>query len=252
MFTFMQRIPETSPRFAYPMEWDNLAVLPVSTFDHWWTTQIRFKARNKARQAEKKGVTLREMPFDESLVRGIWEIYNECPVRQGRRFSHYGKDIETVHSDEATFLDSSIFLGAFLEGKLIGFAKLVTDDARSQAGLMNIVSMIRHRDKAPTNALIVQAVRSCAARGISHLVYSNFAYANKQWDGISEFKESNGFQRIDLPRYYVPLNLRGKTALRLGLHHRLVEHLPESAVTRLRELRNTWYNRRLKPAAAAS
>jgi hypothetical protein len=252
MFTFMQRIPETSPRFAYPMEWDNLAVLPVSTFDHWWTTQIRFKARNKARQAEKKGVTLREMPFDESLVRGIWEIYNECPVRQGRRFSHYGKDIETVHSDEATFLDSSIFLGAFLEGKLIGFAKLVTDDARSQAGLMNIVSMIRHRDKAPTNALIVQAVRSCAARGISHLVYSNFAYANKQWDGISEFKESNGFQRIDLPRYYVPLNLRGKTALRLGLHHRLVEHLPESAVTRLRELRNTWYNRRLKPADAAS
>ena len=33
LFTFMQRLPETSPKYAYPMEWDNLAALPVSTFD---------------------------------------------------------------------------------------------------------------------------------------------------------------------------------------------------------------------------
>jgi hypothetical protein len=96
LFTFMQRLPETSPKYAYPMEWDNLAVLLVSTFDRWWTQQIGFKARNKAKQAEKKGVTLREVPFDDALVRGIWEIYNECPVRQGRPFTHYGKDVETV------------------------------------------------------------------------------------------------------------------------------------------------------------
>ena len=55
LFTFMQRLPETSPKYAYPMEWDNLAVLPVSTFDHWWTQQIGFKARNRARQAERRG-----------------------------------------------------------------------------------------------------------------------------------------------------------------------------------------------------
>ena len=96
LFTFMQRLPETSPKFAYPMEWDNLAVLPVSTFEHWWNEQIGFKARNKAKQAERKGVVIREVPFDDALVRGIWEVYNECPVRQGRRFRHYGKDIEAV------------------------------------------------------------------------------------------------------------------------------------------------------------
>src|SRR5437667_12463908 len=54
LFTFLQRLPETSPKYAYPMEWDNLAVLPVSTFNYWWTQQIGFKARNKAKQAEKK------------------------------------------------------------------------------------------------------------------------------------------------------------------------------------------------------
>jgi len=252
LFTFMQKLPETSPKYAYPMEWDNLAVLPVSTLDHWWTHQIRFKARNKARQAEKKGITLREVPFDDVLVRGIWEIYNECPVRQGRRFSHYGKDIETVRREEATFLDSSIFIGAFLNDKLIGFVKLTTDDTLTQAGLMNIVSMIQHRDKAPTNALIAHAVRTCAERKIPYLVYSNFSYGKKQRDGISEFKESNGFQRMELPRYYVPLTRMGWAALRLGLHHRLADRLPEPLVANLRELRNAWYNRRFHAATEAS
>src|SRR6266566_9017549 len=114
LFTFMQKLPETSPKYRYPMEWDNLAALPVSTFDQWWNEQIGFKARNKAKQAEKKGVSLREVPFDDALVRGIWTIYNECPVRQGKPFAHYGKNLETVHREEATYLDSSIFIGAFL------------------------------------------------------------------------------------------------------------------------------------------
>ena len=37
LFTFMQKLPETSRKYSYLMEWDNLAVLPVSTFDQWWT-----------------------------------------------------------------------------------------------------------------------------------------------------------------------------------------------------------------------
>jgi len=35
LFTFMQRVQETEPKYSYPMEWDNFAALPVSTFDHW-------------------------------------------------------------------------------------------------------------------------------------------------------------------------------------------------------------------------
>ena len=205
LFTFTQRLPETSPKYTYPMEWDNLAVLPVSTFDHWFTHQIRSFPRNRARQAEKRGVTLREVPFDAALVQGIWEVYNECPVRQGKRFAHYGMSLERVRGHAGTFLDSSIFIGAFLGQELIGFAKLTCDETRTQANLMHIVAMIRHRDKAPTNALLAQAVRSCAERGIPYLVYLNFSYGKKQRDSLSDFKERNGFQRIDLPRYYVPL-----------------------------------------------
>ena len=252
LFTFVQKLPDTTPKFTYPMEWDNFAAIHISTFNDWWTKQIGFKARNKAKQAEKKGVVIREVPFSEELVSGIWEIYNECPVRQGRKFPHYGKSLETVYREEATYLDSSIFIGAFWENKLIGFIKLVSNQTRTQAGLMNIVSLIQHRDKAPTNALVAQAVRACADRGIAYLVYSGFSYGKKLRDSLSDFKERNGFQRIEVPRYYVPLTPLGKLALRFGLHHRLLDHLPESAAAKLREFRETYYNRKLQAATEAS
>jgi hypothetical protein len=243
-FTFLQRLPETSPQYSYPMEWDNLAVVKIDSFDQWWNEQLGFKARNKAKQAEKKGAILREVPFDDALAKGIWEIYNETPIRQGRKFPHYGKTFERVCREAATFLDCSIFLGAFFEDKLIGFAKLTIDETGTQAGLMHIISMVQHREKAPTNALIAQAVRACAQRGIRYLSYAHFAYGNKTHDSLSDFKERSGFKRINLPRYYIPLTLRGRVALSLGLHLSLHHHLPESLIIRLRRYRADWYNRK--------
>ena len=252
LFTFMQRLPAGPPKHNYPMEWDNFAAVPISTFEHWWNKQIGFKARNKAKQAEKKGVVLREVPFSDELVKGIWEIYNECPIRQGRSFPHYGKDLETIRHEEATYLDSSTFVGAFLGEKLIGFIKLMADESKTQAGLMNIVSLISQRDKAPTNALVAQAVKICAARQIPFLVYSNFAYGKKQSDSLSDFKERNAFERMNVPRYYVPLTAFGRLAFRMGLHHRLVDHFPQPLADKLRELRNSWNDRKMHAVGEAS
>lgn len=248
LFTFTQRVPNSTPLYSYPMEMDNCAAIAVSTFDQWWTQQIRPEARNRARQAEKKGAVLREVPFDREFAKGIWGIYNESPVRGGRKFPHYGKDLDTVYREAATFLDQSIFIGAYLEDTLIGFVKLTKDETGTQANLMNILSMMSHREKAPTNALIARAVRACAEHGISYLVYQRFTYGKKQPDGIVKFKEVNGFKQYDLPRYYVPLTPVGKMALQLGLHQRLVDRLPQGVATKLRELRNSWYERKLQVA----
>ena len=226
-----------------------MAVLNISTYENWWTKQIGFKARNKAKQADKKGVVIREVAFDDELVRGIWEIYNECPVRQERLFPHYGKTIEEVRQMSATYLDSSVFIGAYDSGNLIGFIKLVIDDTRTQAGMMHIISMLKARDKAPTNALVAHAVRSCADRNVPYLCYAQFAYGTKTRSSLSDFKERNGFQRVDIPRYYVPLTKWGAAAFSMGLHHKLIDRLPESLAAKLRDLRSTWHQHKflLKP-----
>jgi hypothetical protein len=250
LFTFTQEPPEVSPKHGYRLEWDELACLPVSTFEDWWNRQINPKTRNMVRRAQKKGVTVREVPFNDALVRGISEIYNESPIRQGKPFRHYGQDLESLRQEHATFLDRSIFLGAFFEEDLIGFVKLVA--AQHHAALMQIVAMLRHREKAATNALIAQAVRSCAERGIPYLVYEKFSGAKEHHGSLDDFKRHNGFQRISLPRYYAPLTLAGRVALSFGLHHRFVDHVPESVLARLREIRNAWYGRKLQSVTEGS
>jgi hypothetical protein len=112
--------------------------------------------------------------------------------------------------------------------------------------MMHIISRLQCRDKAPTNALVAQAVRSCADRRIPHLVYSKFAYGKKAQSSLSDFKERNGFKRVDMPRYYVPLTRWGALAFSMSLHHRLTDRLPESFVARLRELRSSWYQRKFQ------
>ncbi len=132
-----------------------------------------------------------------------------------------------------------------MDDHLVGFLKVVVDSHRGQASVLQILSMIRHRDKAPTNALIAQAVKSCAERRIPYIVYANFSYGKKERDSLAEFKEANGFKRIEIPRYYVPLTVKGRVALALGLHHRLAERIPAPLLERIRQVRRFWYSRKL-------
>jgi len=250
LFTFLQ-IEKDAPKLDLFMEPENMAILTVSTYDQWFNNQIRSEARNRARQAGKKGVTVQEVPFDDAFVKGIWEVYCESPIRQGKRNVHYGKDMETVRREAATFLDRSVFIGAFLQGQLVGFVKMVMDKQRTRANTMNIVSMVKHRDKAVTNALIAQCVRSCAERGVKYLAYQSFTYGKKKPDSLTNFKQVNAFERVEVPRYYVPLTGLGAAFLRLGLHHRLSERIPESVAEKLRELRMEWYKRRLQSTPGA-
>lgn len=244
LFTFTQQVADTSPRYEYPMELDNWAVLEITTYEDWWTKQINNKTRNMVRRAERAGIVVREMAFDDSVARGIWEIYNESPIRQGRKFFNYGKTLATVTREASTFLDCSVYIGAFLEDRLVGFTKITTDETGTQAGLMHIIALLQHRDKAVTNALVAQTVRACSDRGIRYLVYSHFAYGNKTSDTLSDFKEHNGFRRVDVPRYYIPLSIVGIVARRFGLHLSVHHHVPEPLISSFRKWRTAWYRRK--------
>jgi hypothetical protein len=80
-------------------------------------------------------------------------------------------------------------------------------------------------------------------RGVEHLLYEKFDYGKKIGDSLTRFKQNNGFLRMDIPRYYVPLTLKGSIALRLGLHKNLKDRIPEWIAARLRDLRTKWYQK---------
>jgi len=233
LFTFVQTVSDRAPRFGFHQEWDYVSVLPITSYEHWWKKTIRDKTRNMVRKASKAGVTIRVVEFDDQLVNGIMAIYNETPIRQGKPFRHYGKDFQTLKESHSTFLDRSEFIGAYLGNDLIGFVKLVHGNGFSN--VMQILSMISHRDKAPTNALLAKTVEICANRGVPQLHYGMFSRR-----GIGDFKAHHGFEKLAVPRYYVPLSMKGQLFLRSGLHRPIPDYVPEKWLDRVWDLRSKW------------
>lgn len=243
LFTFAQRVPDSKPLFDFHMEWDNVAVIPVSSYDTWFREQISSASRRNIRASEKKGMVIRADQFDEKYIHGIMSIFDESPVRHGRKYWHYGKDFAAVQAENGTYRERSTFLGAYLKDEMIGYMKIVWD-TRS-AAIMQILSKMEFLDKRPNNALLSEAVRLCSERGVNHLLYERFVYGNKGEDSLTRFKESNGFVRMDLPRYYVPLTHKGSLALRLGLHRDPKDLVPQWMRRRLLEFRDNWYTSRV-------
>jgi Acetyltransferase (GNAT) domain len=241
VLTFTQRLPDLEPKYAYQMELDSMAALPIKSYSFWWEKQIDRKARNKVRKAQKKGVTVRMASFDDTFVRGMTSIFNETPIRQGRRFLHYGKDFETIKRQFSRFLFREEIFGAYLAEDLVGFIFLA--DAGRYAFLGQIISKIAYRDLAPNNALLAKAVERCAEKGFQYLVYALWLD-----DSLGNFKRSNGFQRFDVPRYFVPLTPIGKLALKVGLHRGWREAVPKQIGKPLKKLRKHWYDLRWRLA----
>lgn len=240
LFTFNQKITDREPRYGFHVEWDSVAALPITTYEAWLKRQINDKTRNMLRRSEKSGVEVRLVEFSDDLVKEIKTIYDESPLRQGKPFKHYNKSLDDLKKAHMTFLDRSLFLGAYYDNQLIGFIKLVHEGETSE--VMNIVSMVGHRDKAPSNALLGKAVEICAGRGDRYLIYG-------PWDGQSliDFKKHHAFERVDLPRYFVPLNIKGKVMLSLKLHRKLATLLPPKLLWFLINIRNKYNSFRYSP-----
>jgi hypothetical protein len=240
IFTFWQRPPHTEPKYHYHMELDDIAALQITSFKEWWEKKLDSKNRNVARKAEKKGVKIEITNFDDELVKGIVNIYNETPVRQNKPFWHYGKDFETVKRENSTYLENSEFICAYYDNELIGFIRLLYGERTART--VQIIALLRDRDKAVTNALIAKAVEQCEKKDIPYLVYAHWPRGS-----LAEFKKNNGFEKVEVPRYFVPLTIKGRIALQLKLHRGVKRFIPENAVQRLIDLRTKWYGKKQTP-----
>jgi hypothetical protein len=249
LFSFAQRIPEIEPKFKYVIQWENVAAIRITSFEEWFKKVAEHSIRKAVNRAERVGVVVKEIEFSDALVEDVHPIYNEVPVRQGKAFWHYGKDTETLKRELGDYLDRSVFLGAFYEGSLIGFMKMSW--VGTTGVVMQILSLKQHFDKRPNNALIAKAIRVCEARGMTHFIYGNYIYYDPN-SSLTEFKRRNGFESISLPRYYIPLSMKGRMVLRLGLHRSLAEIAPKSLFVLFLRLRRAWFDRKSRAPKATN
>ena len=59
IFTFVQGINDRIPKYAFHHELDQMAVLPITTYDEWYTKKLYNKPRNMLRKALKSGIEIR-------------------------------------------------------------------------------------------------------------------------------------------------------------------------------------------------
>lgn len=234
IFTFWQRLPDLKPKYSHHIEWEEIAVLSINSYDDWFTNHLSSRTRGLIRKAEKEGVEVRETEYNDAFVLGMVKIFNESPIRQGRRFWHYGKDFATVKRQFSRYTHREYMLGAYYRGEMIGFMMLGNAGTFALTG--QIISAIRHRDKLPNNLLIAKAVDLCSRRGLPKLCY--FSWSE---NSLTEFKRRCGFERVSAPRYYIPLTIKGTLALRTGLHRGWKELLPHQLKASLKSLRRRWY-----------
>ena len=240
IFTFAQKIPNCKPRYKFNMEWDNVAAIPITTYQDWWK-KVSSDMRKDVKRAEKRGIIIKEVEFSDEIVQGVIEINNDTPIRQGRHFVHYGKDFETVKKEYSTYLDRSEFIGAYCKNELVAIIKMVY--VGELACFMEILSKTKHNDKRPTNALIAKAVEICEKKRKSYLTYGKYYYGNKQKSSFVDFKRRNGFERILFPRYYVPLTVKGRISIKLKLQLGLLGILPGTLISILVNLRSYLYQK---------
>jgi hypothetical protein len=223
IFTFIERkwcntIP--NPSHFWLKTQDNIALLQVTTYDEW-LKNIGKKTRNMVRKAEKSGVKTEVAEPNEKLAEGIWKIYNEMPIRQERAFPHYGVSLQTVTRNVLSAADCT-FIGAFFQDELAGFMQFVHGD---KIAIVNqILSLQKYSDKAVNNALIAKTVEVCAIKQFGWLMYGRMG----NHPSLDNFKQSNGFAKFSLTRYYVPITRKGRIATRLGLHKEIKDALPQS------------------------
>jgi hypothetical protein len=124
LFEFSQKPCDAEVKFPYHCEWDNVAVIDAEDFDSWWNA-LPQETRKSVRRARNRGVDVRIVALTDEFIKGVHEIYNESPLRQGKPFYHYGKSFDIVKDEIATFQESSDFIGAYHGAELLGFIKIV-------------------------------------------------------------------------------------------------------------------------------
>ncbi|TRO45966.1 hypothetical protein E2P60_06215 [Candidatus Bathyarchaeota archaeon] len=237
MFTFIERkwcnTISNPSRFWLRTE-DNIALLKVTTYNEWWKN-VGKKTRNMVRKGQKSGIKTEVVEPNEKLAEGIWKIYNETPIRQGRAFPHYGTSLQQVKKTVSSAKNCT-FIGAFLQDELAGFIQLIYGD--KIAIISQILTLKKHSDKAVNNSLIAKTVEVCGAKQLEWIMYGRMG----NHPSLDKFKQNNDFSRFTVTRYFVPITKKGRIVAKMGLHREAKDMLSQPLKYQLIPLYN-WISR---------
>lgn len=239
IFTFTQKLPNTSPRYFHYMEWESIAAIKLHSFARWWQG-LPQETRKNVRRSIKRGVSTRVAPFDDYLIEAIRNVNDDTSVRQGTLNAYYAQSTKDTRRRYSEFLGRCDFICAYAGHEIIGFVHLVY--CGDIAAILNLTVKPTQSDKRPANALVAAAVEQCVARKISYVTYGLYNYGNKHDSPLRTFKIRNGFTEILVPRYFVPLTAWGRVCITAKLHRGLVGILPHFTIVALVRTRTLWYD----------
>jgi hypothetical protein len=209
---------------------DNVALLDFTTYNDWLAKIINKTHHNPVKRAQNKGLVVKEVIPDEEFSEGVLEIYNDTPIRQNRKFEHYGKKLEDLNLDK-----SCIFIGAYFETKLVGFIQLIYGEHENIVS--QILSLTEYQNKNINKAMIAKAVEITEKRDLDDrtIIYGRMG----NHPSLDKFKEENGFVKYPIMRYYIPLTFKGRLAIFLSLHRDLKDIAPKFLIPVY-----NWFSRR--------
>jgi len=249
IFTFVQKLPATHPKYPYPMEWESVAAIQLGSFKEWWEG-LPQETRKNVRRSQRRGVAVRITEWSDDLIQGIRQVNDDTPLRQGMPNAYYGKSFEQTKERYGEFIGRCDFICAYFGDELIGFLHLVY---RGEiASILNLTTKPSHFDKRPANALVAKAAEICEAKGISHISYGLYNYGNKRDNPLRDFKIRNGFTEILVPRYFVPLTLWGAMCMKVKVHRGIIGILPHRVITIGLGARSRWYKFRASMSRCSS
>ena len=187
---------------------ETIGLLRIQGFEAWLKS-LPGRERTAIRKAERTLKT-RLVNVDEEFIQSAFRIYNETPIRQCRRYTGFGMTLQDIRLKFSN-LQTSKIIGTYFDNKLIGLMWVELGD--QVAAMMSFISLISQRNKNPNNALIAGVVKLCSEKGYHYLTYGNMGYN----PGLDFFKKNNGFRRVAVSRYFVPLSSKGQLAIKLKL-----------------------------------
>ncbi len=90
------------------------------------------------RRSAKRGVVVKINAFDDELIKGIQEVNDDSPFRQGMRNAYYGRSFDETRRSYGEFPGRCDFICAYHGEELIGFLHLVY--RRDVAAVLNLTT----------------------------------------------------------------------------------------------------------------